>query len=177
MVTMDAHTLAALADLYLLRCEVEGKSPRTVRAYRETLARFQRATTELQAPDTAAEITSELVTAEGCIRRQISRIGQSRMTPPRADYADAKPPVATARSCQRGSGADSVRTLRSCHYLPEIASAGDSNDNNAASPSDAQALHRPTRARPLLACSGPSSARCQLTRCRCTHYARHPRGE
>ena len=39
---MDAPTLAALADLYLRRCEIEGKSPRTVRAYRETVSRFLR---------------------------------------------------------------------------------------------------------------------------------------
>jgi integrase/recombinase XerC len=39
---MDPPTLAALADLYLLRCDVEGKSPRTVRAYRETVTRFLR---------------------------------------------------------------------------------------------------------------------------------------
>jgi len=39
---MDVQTLAALADLYLLRCEVEGKSPGTVRAYRETVTRFLR---------------------------------------------------------------------------------------------------------------------------------------
>ena len=36
------QTLTDLVDLYLLRCEVEGKSPRTVRAYRETLHRFLR---------------------------------------------------------------------------------------------------------------------------------------
>ena len=47
---MDAPTLAALADLYLLRCEVEGKSPRTVRAYRETVRRFLR-----QLPDEAVQ--------------------------------------------------------------------------------------------------------------------------
>lgn len=35
-----ARELAALIDLYLLRCRVEGKSPNTVRAYGETLARF-----------------------------------------------------------------------------------------------------------------------------------------
>ena len=39
---MDAPTLDSLADLYLLRCEVEGKSPGTVRAYRETVTRFLR---------------------------------------------------------------------------------------------------------------------------------------
>ncbi len=33
-------TVAELVAQYLLRCEVEGKSPRTVRAYRETLGRF-----------------------------------------------------------------------------------------------------------------------------------------
>ncbi len=32
--------LRALIDLYLLRCKVEGKSPNTVKAYGETLARF-----------------------------------------------------------------------------------------------------------------------------------------
>ena len=34
--------LPALVDLYLLRCQVEGKSPNTIRAYRETLGRFLR---------------------------------------------------------------------------------------------------------------------------------------
>jgi hypothetical protein len=33
-------TLAALVELYLLRCQVEGKSPNTIRAYGETLGRF-----------------------------------------------------------------------------------------------------------------------------------------
>ena len=35
-------SLPGLIDLYLLRCEVEGKSPRTIRAYGETLQRFLR---------------------------------------------------------------------------------------------------------------------------------------
>ncbi len=35
-------TLPALVDLYLLRCQVEGKSPNTLHAYRETLNRFLR---------------------------------------------------------------------------------------------------------------------------------------
>ena len=35
-------SLPALVDLYLLRCQVEGKSPNTIRAYGETLARFLR---------------------------------------------------------------------------------------------------------------------------------------
>ena len=34
--------LAGLIDLYVLRCQVEGKSPRTVSAYAETLRRFAR---------------------------------------------------------------------------------------------------------------------------------------
>lgn len=37
---MTTATLHELIDLYLLRCEVEGKSPRTVVAYRGTLRRF-----------------------------------------------------------------------------------------------------------------------------------------
>jgi integrase/recombinase XerC len=36
----QTRTLIELVAQYLLRCEVEGKSPRTVRAYRETLGRF-----------------------------------------------------------------------------------------------------------------------------------------
>ena len=50
--------LPALVDLYLLRCNVEGKSPRTVRAYRETLTRFLRALAEDDAPTHATEIDS-----------------------------------------------------------------------------------------------------------------------
>ena len=34
------NRLEPLIDLYLLRCDVEGRSPRTVDAYRETLRRF-----------------------------------------------------------------------------------------------------------------------------------------
>jgi hypothetical protein len=33
--------LRSLIDLYLLRCQVEGKSPNTITAYRETLTLFQ----------------------------------------------------------------------------------------------------------------------------------------
>jgi hypothetical protein len=36
---MEQQSLAELRDLYLLRCEVEGKSPRTIRAYAETVGR------------------------------------------------------------------------------------------------------------------------------------------
>ncbi|MFA7249802.1 MAG: site-specific integrase, partial [Dehalococcoidia bacterium] len=50
--------LPALVDLYLLRCDVEGKSARTVHAYRETLTRFLRALDEDGGPPVAAEIES-----------------------------------------------------------------------------------------------------------------------
>ena len=56
---MTPHSLTELVDLYLVRCEVEGRSPRTVRAYRWTLARFLRALTEGAAPTAPAEITRE----------------------------------------------------------------------------------------------------------------------
>ena len=55
--------LPELVDLYLLRCDVEGKSPRTVRAYRETLSRFLRAIAEDEAPLAAAAIESAHVYA------------------------------------------------------------------------------------------------------------------
>ena len=43
MLVMDApRSLDELIALYLLRCEAEGKSPQTVRAYSETLGRFGR---------------------------------------------------------------------------------------------------------------------------------------
>ncbi|PZC44347.1 MAG: integrase/recombinase XerC/integrase/recombinase XerD [Chloroflexi bacterium] len=52
---MDATTttpldLPALIETYLARCVIEGKSPRTVRAYRETLGRFVRCLQEDGAP-------------------------------------------------------------------------------------------------------------------------------
>ena len=42
MLSMDPQEreLDALIGLYLLRCEAEGKSPETQRAYRESLQRF-----------------------------------------------------------------------------------------------------------------------------------------
>ena len=42
--------LPALIETYLARCAVEGKSPRTIAAYRESLARFQRCLREDGAP-------------------------------------------------------------------------------------------------------------------------------
>ena len=46
----DAPSLPALIATYLARCAVEGKSPRTTQAYRETLTRFQRCLREDGAP-------------------------------------------------------------------------------------------------------------------------------
>lgn len=57
------ETLTDLVDLYVLRCEVEGKSPRTVHAYRYTLGRFLQALREDAAPDRAADITREHIYA------------------------------------------------------------------------------------------------------------------
>ena len=50
--TMDADTptLPALVETYLTRCVIEGKSPRTVQAYRESLERFCRCLREDGAP-------------------------------------------------------------------------------------------------------------------------------
>jgi integrase/recombinase XerC/integrase/recombinase XerD len=48
--------LRALIDLYLLRCQVEGKSPNTVRAYGETLRRFAGITDEEGFPKDIAAI-------------------------------------------------------------------------------------------------------------------------
>ena len=38
----DPDSLTEIVDLYLARCRIEGKSPRTTRAYEETLGRFMR---------------------------------------------------------------------------------------------------------------------------------------
>ena len=58
-----ARTLTELVDRYLLRCDVEGKSAQTVRAYRETLGRFIGALAENKAPETADEVRSERIRA------------------------------------------------------------------------------------------------------------------
>jgi site-specific recombinase XerD len=49
--------LASLIDLYLLRCQVEGKSPNTITAYRETLTLFQRIAREEGFPEGVRAIT------------------------------------------------------------------------------------------------------------------------
>ena len=55
----ELKNLDELIELYLLRCEVEGKSPRTVLAYRETLARFLRIATDESFPTNASAIRPE----------------------------------------------------------------------------------------------------------------------
>jgi len=49
--------LTSLIDLYLLRCQVEGKSPNTITAYRETLALFQGMAREEGFPEDVRAIT------------------------------------------------------------------------------------------------------------------------
>ncbi len=51
-------SLEALIDLYLLRCEVEGKSPNTLKAYAETLGRFARVAHEENFPGDVSRITT-----------------------------------------------------------------------------------------------------------------------
>jgi len=55
--TTERQDLASLIDLYLLRCQVEGKSPNTITAYRETLIRFQRIAREEGIPGDVRAIT------------------------------------------------------------------------------------------------------------------------
>ena len=49
--------LAGLIDLYLLRCQVEGMSPQTIKAYAETLRRFARIGREEGFPTDVGSIT------------------------------------------------------------------------------------------------------------------------
>jgi len=55
----ELKNLDELVELYLLRCDVEGKSPRTVLAYRETLARFIRIAADEGFPAEASAIRPE----------------------------------------------------------------------------------------------------------------------
>ena len=59
MPCMEPRTLRDLASTYILRCEVEGKSPFTVSAYRWTLARFISAMEEERAPAEANAVARE----------------------------------------------------------------------------------------------------------------------
>ena len=59
---MPAPTiLSELIALYLARCRIEGLSPRTQRAYSETLARFQRSVAAQGVPDEAAAVETATV--------------------------------------------------------------------------------------------------------------------
>jgi len=49
--------VTSLIDLYLLRCQVEGKSPNTITAYRETLTLFERIAGEEDFPEGVRAIT------------------------------------------------------------------------------------------------------------------------
>jgi hypothetical protein len=58
---MNNHNISDLVDLYILRCEVEGKSPATVKAYRWTLGRFLEVLSEDEArTDPGLMVLSEL---------------------------------------------------------------------------------------------------------------------
>ena len=63
MLSMDAQEreLDALIGLYLLRCEAEGKSPETQRAYRESLQRFCRFVHLVNGPRDVHELTPRLI--------------------------------------------------------------------------------------------------------------------
>ncbi len=52
-------SLPALVDLYLLRCDAEGKAPNTVHAYRETLERFLRIAREERFPHDPARVEAQ----------------------------------------------------------------------------------------------------------------------
>ena len=54
--------LAGLIDVYLLRCEVEGKSPNTLHAYAETLRRFAATAQEEGFPSDVSRITLPIST-------------------------------------------------------------------------------------------------------------------
>jgi len=55
--------LASLIDLYLLRCQVEGKSPNTITAYGETLTLFERIAREEGFPQDVRAITAAYIYA------------------------------------------------------------------------------------------------------------------
>ena len=55
----NVRSIPELIDLYLVRCRVEGKSERTVRAYGYTLGRFVRALADDGGPCEAAAVTQE----------------------------------------------------------------------------------------------------------------------
>ena len=71
-------TTHALVELYLLRCEVEGKSPRTVSAYRWVLSRFLQALEEDNAPIIAtleAEVPADVIAERTAVRVRVDGNG------------------------------------------------------------------------------------------------------
>jgi len=56
---MNERTLSEMIDLYILRCELEGKSEVTVSAYKWTLGRFLAEVTTRKFPDIAGSISRE----------------------------------------------------------------------------------------------------------------------
>ena len=59
----DTPTLPPLVETYLARCVIEGKSPRTVHAYRESLTRFCRCLAEDGAPRDPKQLRPDHVIA------------------------------------------------------------------------------------------------------------------
>jgi site-specific recombinase XerD len=57
MAVQQHQDIGSLTDLYLLRCQVEGKSPNTITAYRETLTLFERIAREEGFPEEVRAIT------------------------------------------------------------------------------------------------------------------------
>ena len=77
--------LPALIETYLARCAVEGKSPRAIAAYRESLARFQRCLQEDGAPLDPDRIRPDHVIAYLCCPhyQAVSRPSAPRQRPVR----------------------------------------------------------------------------------------------
>ena len=74
-------SLAELAKTYLTACEVEGKSPRTIRGYRETLTRFAEINTSRMLPPNAEDFSVQdvYVYLAALRERNISRAYQHRI--------------------------------------------------------------------------------------------------
>ena len=72
--------LERLIDLYVLRSEVEGKSPITVQAYRDTLQRFLRIARDEAFPTDVAAITAAHLYSY--LGRYTDTDGRARYLPP-----------------------------------------------------------------------------------------------
>ena len=82
----ERQDLASLIDLYRLRCQVEGKSPNTITAYRETLTRFQRIAREEgpRAVQPGGPHGGEVEVREARARRGLALLGGERHRRPLA---------------------------------------------------------------------------------------------